>query len=335
MKMKYIYLMAVLFGAASLYSCSGSDDVTNASEKGLVPVTLQLPGNYDGVTSRTTPAFDKTTIKTLEKGSTLWLFATTGGTTTRQGYIIKTDTKGVKALYPCGEKTGSVANTVDIDTLNVETTPLYLTPAQYTFKAISPALTVYSGNKFKILNGDTVVATNNYWTQTAQTTVDLSTKKEGVVVLNPMMEVGSLMTFTIKKTDLISSLSLIQSGIEIDGLGAEMDASTYYSVGDSLVAKIGNPYNQLYLAPSKFTKLSDGSMYSRLGFLPVNCNSTMIYVVVNLMVNAVPVQYTFALKNRVFRAGYSYNYLITIDVKDGITVANWQENSWTYDAKPE
>lgn len=328
-----VYLMVVLLGAALLYSCSSTD--SEPSDKGLIPVTLQMPGSYD-VSSRATDnsnLVNKARISYLEQGSTLWLFATTGSTTIRQGYMVKLSTGGVKALYACKEKT--LGSTTLIDTTTVSNTPMFLTSGNYTFSAISPALPVYSGNKFKILNGDTVVATNNYWNQTKATTLNLTNTKEGIVVLNPMMQAGARMAFTIAKTSKISSLDVIQSGIEIDGLGEEMASDSYFSVGDTLVAGIGNPYNRMFIKPAKIKTLDDGSKYGTIGVLPVDCRSTVVYVILNLMVNATPVQYTFALNNRVYRSGYSYDYKVTIDVKDNIVVANWQENSWSYDANPD
>lgn len=339
-KMKYTYWFFVLWCAVAMSSCSGSDDVLVDSHSGMVVLKLQMPETYTNISSRasaiTRPEFEKAQIYTLDRHNTLWLFVKDSkGVVSRQGYLVNTDTKGAKALYPCPEKAGAVAGTVDIDTMNVSTTPLYLTPGKYTFSSISPALTIYPNNQFKIKNGEYVVASVEHYTETKSTAVDLTGKKEGIVVLNPMMELGSRLTFTIEKTDNISSLEFIQSGLEIDGLGQEMDDSEYYTVGDSIKAKIGNPYHRLFLKPSQFATTSNGCKYSEISILPVDCRSTMVYIILNLMVNAVPVQYTYAVKNRDFRAGYSHDYHVTIDVKDHITVANWQENSWTYDADPD
>lgn len=49
----------------------------------------------------------------------------------------------------------------------------------------------------------------------------------------------------------------------------------------------------------------------------------------------VPTQFTYSIVGKQFLPGYSYNYTVTLDIKDGITVANWQESSWTADIDPD
>jgi hypothetical protein len=181
-----------------------------------------------------------------------------------------------------------------------------------------------------------VVASNNNYTQTAATNVTIGQNdNEKIVVLNPMLEVGARMKFTIVKGSNVSTISVIQSGIEVDGLGE--DPTTYnYNVGDELSCPIGNPYNRLFVKSGfkETTTTVDGAtkdcITASLPILPVDCRSTMVYVILNVLINGVPAQYTFAVKNRYFQPAYSYDYTITLSVVDGITVANWDENSWTY-----
>lgn len=338
MKIGTIYKILLLAATVSLAGCS-QDEVISPDANEMVPVTVQLPGMYSTMSAQeaTTRAsinnnLTNIPILNLEEGSTLWLFAKQGNANpTIQGYIVKSSGGGVQSLYPCGTKTNSDGSR-DIDKENVSTTPLFLTPGTYTFRAISPAKTIYSGNKFKISNGEYVVATNDAWTQTEATNITIS-GKEGIIVLNPLMQVGARMTFTIKKTNNISSISVIQSGVEIDGLGEEPTIPDY-TVGTDLTTKIGDSYNRLFVSSSSFTETKDG-LKSDIGIRPVDCRSTAVYVIMNLMINGTPVQYTFAVKDRLFKPGYSYDYVVTIDIKNGITIANWQENSWSTDVKPQ
>lgn len=340
MKIGYIYKLVLFFSVAAFCSCSENEEFLPQTGE-LVPVKIQLPGVYDAPAgnnkTRATnhSELDGVPILQLKEKSTLWLFAKKGNNTpTIQGYMVKSANGGVQSLYPCGTKTNP-DGTKDIDTTQISTTPLYLeSGTRYTFSAISPALTIYSGNKFKIVNGQYAVATNNAWTQTQATTLTF-TGKEGVVVLNPLMQIGARMTFTIKKTDQISSVSVIQSGVEVDGLG-EDPGSANYSVGDNLTSEVGDSYNRLFVPSSTFKEdVSGNTLKSEIGINPVDCRSTAVYVILNLMVNGTPVQYTFAVKDRFFKPGYSYDYTIEIDIKDGITIANWQENSWSYNATPD
>lgn len=339
MKIKDIYKLIFLFSVIALCSCNENEEILPQTGE-LVPVTIQLPGVYDALAEKSSVTrskphdhLDGVPILQLKENSTLWLFAKKGSETpTIQGYLVKSANGGVQSLYPCGQINSN--GTIDIDTTKVSTTPLYLeSGVRYTFSAISPALTIYNNNKFKIVNGQYVVATNNAWDQTKATTLTF-TGKEGVVVLNPLMQIGARMTFTIEKTDRISAISVIQSGVEVDGLG-EDPTSTNYTIGDNLTTEIGDSYNRLFVPSLSFKEDETGQkLKSETGILPVDCRSTAVYVILNLMVNGTPVQYTFAVKDRWFKPGYSYDYTIKIDVKDGITIANWQENSWSYDATP-
>lgn len=341
MKIRRLYKMIFLFfaTASALCSCTENEEIFPQTGE-LIPVTIQLPGVYDApaisnATRAMHPDLTNVPILQLKEKSTLWLFAQKGnGAPTIQGYVVKSANEGVQSLYPCG-KTVNANGTIDIDTTQVSTTPLYLeSGVRYTFSAISPALTIHSNNRFKIVNGQYVVATNNAWEQTESTTRTF-TGKEGVVVLNPLMQIGARMTFTIEKTDRISSIKVIQSGVEVDGLG-EDPTSANYSIGDNLETEVGDSYHRLFVPSLSFKEDAEGNtLKSETGILPVDCRSTAVYVILNLMVNGTPVQYTFAVKDRLFKPGYSYNYTIKIDVKNGITIANWQENSWSYDATPD
>lgn len=332
MKMKYTYLIAIFLGATSLIGCSSSEDTPNTSDE-LVPVTLQLPGIYNGISSSRASNNGELTdipIYNLSAGSTLWLFAQEGSNApTVKGYLVRNSGGGAQALYPC-ETTTSGGKTL-IDTLKISNVPLYLNQkTTYTFRAISPALPMSSDKTFAIADGQYAVATNDNWTQTEATTMMVN-GNEGIVVLKPMMQIGARMTFTINKGTNISSVSVIQSGVEVDGVGEQ---SVTYTLGQNLEGPIGNPYHRFFVAPSKFTKTTSDGLTADAGILPVDCRSTEVFVILNLMVNGVPVQYTYAVKDRNFKAGHSYDYSITLSLKDNITVANWQENSWTYDVSP-
>ncbi len=339
MKKGYINILILLFGAIALAGCNENEEILPQTGE-LVPVTIQLPGAYNTIknqnaTSRAAQQNNELNgipILNLKEGSTLWLFAKTEkGDPKIQGYVVKNSGGGVQSLYPCGQTQGG--DSININAKDISTTPLYLEAGvEYTFSAISPAKTIYKGNKFRIGNEEYVVATNDAWTQTKSTTLTIN-GKEGIVVLNPLMQIGARMTFTISKSDRISSLSVIQSGIEIDGLGEEPTTADY-TIGTDLKTNIGDSYNRLFVPSSTFTK-TDKGLKSDIGIRPVDCRSTVVYIIANLMVNGTPVQYTFAVKDRLFKPGYSYDYTINIDIKDGITIANWQENSWSTEVHPQ
>jgi hypothetical protein len=336
MKKKYTYLFAVLCAAFTLGSCSGTDEEVTPSSK-LVAVTVNLPGTYNTASRATDhPALKDSTAKPLPEGSTLWLYIknSSDAIQTVQGYIVKTAKTGVQALYQCPNKNNS-DGTIGIDTVNYSTTPLYLDyDTGYKFYAISPALNRQSGNSdlFKIGNGVYALATNDAWNQTmyVAATFPSTGSNSATVELNPLMQIGARMTFTIVKSSNINSVSMIQSGVEIDGIGDQVPVD--YHVGDNLSTNVGNPYNRMFIAPDKFAETKDGKLYAKVGILPIDCRSTQVYIILNMMINGTPVQKTFTVNNRYFQPGYSYDYTIKLDVQNSITVAEWQENSWTYTA---
>ena len=58
-------------------------------------------------------------------------------------------------------------------------------------------------------------------------------------------------------------------------------------------------------------------------------------IIMNLMVNGVPTQFTYSIVNKVLYAGYSYDYTVNVKIKDNISVANWQETSWSTEVSGE
>ena len=217
---------------------------------------------------------------------------------------------------------------------DVSKTPLFLDPGTYTFSAISPAKASYKDGTCMIKNGEYVIATNNAWTQTESTTCQIS-GNEGIILLNPLMQVTSRMKFLIKGTDKISDLSIMQAGVEIDGIQIDPTTGNNYTVGDNMPSKLGDKYNRIYVPAKSFVTTSEGILQGETGILPTDCRSTPVVVIMNVLVNDVPTQFTYSIVGKQFLSGYSYNYTVTLDIKDGITVANWQESSWTADIDPD
>lgn len=341
---KYIHSILAFSLAGFFFSACTEENINGPeipnTEK--VPVTVQLSGMYtamSGIDSNTrassNPALKPEMIKNLPEGTTLWLFATRGSETNTQGYVVKSADGGIQSLYPCSQFNADGT----YDEQYVSKTPLFLAPGTYNFSAISPAKPEYN-NKTKacrINNGEYVIATNNEWAETEATTYNI-TGTESVIILKPLMQVTSRMKFQIKSASAkISSMSIMQSGVEIDGI-QENPTSNNYKVGDKLPSKLGNKYNRIYVTAESFKNVVINNakvLEGEIGFLPTDCTSTPVIVIMNLLVNDVPTQYSFSIVGKKFEPGYSYNYLITLDIKDGITVATWQDASWTSDVYPD
>ncbi|WP_455585290.1 BF2992 family fimbrillin-A clan protein [Bacteroides sp.] len=325
--MKTVYKILFLFVLASisLMACE-QDEVQDISGNGQIAIIPELsgmyvttPGNWSSTRAGTHPDLDK--ITNLTEGSTLRLIATKSGVSTTKDYVIRTAGGGAQSLYPC---------TIDANgnIISEDKTPLYLSAGAYTFSAISPAHKY--NNKITIGNGESVIATNNCWNQTKASEITITTgDKSKIIPLNPLMQLTSRMTFTLKgdETSGVSSIAVMQDGIEIDRI--RQNAVTLNNVGDSIAAIITDNYNRIYIKEGDITIQEDGSLKGEICLLPIDNRPTPMTVILNLMVNGVPTQFTFSIVNKILYGGYSYDYKVTIKIKDNITVANWQETSWS------
>lgn len=328
--MKPIYKILFLFVAtiACLTACEKEEAYeSNDGKIAIVPELSGMyaasPGNWTSTRANNHPGLK--TIINLPEGTTLRLIAKKGyDSPTTKDYVVRTPDGGSQSLYPCkiDNNSGKV--------LSESKEPLYLSAGTYTFSAISPAHKYNDG--ITIDNGESVIANNSHWTQTAPTQIQiLANDASKVIPLNPLMQLTSRMTFTIKGdiTNGVSSLAVMQDGIEIDRV--RENAVKLNNVGDSIKAEIVANYNRIYIKESEIITQDDKSLRGEICLLPIDNRPTPMTVILNLMVNGVPTQFTYSIVNKVLYAGYSYDYTVNVKIKDNISVANWQETSWSTD----
>ncbi len=327
MKTLHKTILLLSMALASFSACE-QEEMQSTANDGKVAIVPELagmyavsPGNWSSTRAIKHPALK--TIINLPEGATLRLIAKKGTTTSTKDYVVRTAEGGSQSLYPCMvDANGNITNE--------DKTPLYLAPGSYTFSAVSPAHKYQSGTGMTIGNGESVIATNNRWTQTeAKPIVIENNDKSKVIPLNPLMQLTSRMTFTLKGGDGVSDISVMQDGIEIDRI--RKNPVTLNNVGDSIKAEIADNYNRIYIKDSEIKVLSDESLWGEVCLLPIDNRPTPMFVILNVMVNGVPTQFTFSIVNKILYAGFSYDYIVNIQIKGGITVANWQETSWTTD----
>lgn len=327
--MKTMYKIILFLGLAiTFFSACEEEENHDMPNDGMVAIVPELAGMYATSPGNwsSTRATDHTGLKeivNLSEGSTLRLIAVKNKTTTTKDYVVRTSEGGSQSLYPC---------TVGADgsIISEDKTPLYLSAGTYRFSAVSPAHKYQKDQGMTINNGESVVATNNRWTQTEATDIKIENNdKSKVIPLNPLMQLTSRMTFTLTgdKASGASSISVMQDGIEIDRI--REGSVKLANVGDSIAATITDNYNRIYIKDSDITKDATGNLKGKVCLLPIDNRPTPMFVILNVMVNGVPTQFTFSIVNKILYAGYSYDYKVTIKIKDGITVANWQETSWS------
>lgn len=322
---KTIFLLAIVL--VGLSACEQHDEYIDTANKGKIAVIPELagmysvsPGNWSNTRSSKHPGLKD--ITNLPEGSTLRLIARKGyAQPTTKDYVVRTADGGSQSLYPCTiDENGNITNE--------DKTPLYLSPGTYTFSAVSPAHKYNAG--MTINNGESVIATNNCWTQTEASRIEIaSDDKSKIIPLNPLMQLTARMTFTLKGSanNGVSSIAIMQDGIEIDRI--RQNAVKLNNVGDSIAAVITDNYNRIYIKEKDITIQEDGSLRGEICLLPIDNRPTPMAVIFNVLVNGVPTQFTFSIVNKVLYGGYSYDYKVTIKIKDNITVANWQETSWS------
>lgn len=327
--MKTMFKTILLLGMAiAFFSACQQEEICDTPNEGKIAIIPELagmyatsPGNWSSTRAANHPDLDK--IINLPEGATLRLIAKKGRTTTTKDYVVRTSGGGSQSLYPCiVDDNGKITNE--------DKTPLYLSEGEYTFSAVSPAHMYKDKAGMTVNNGDTVVATNNHWTQTEATKIKIATNdKSKVIPLNPLMPLTARMTFTLKgdENSGVSSIAVMQDGIEIDRV--RQNAVTLNNVGDSIAAVIAENYNRVHIKENDITIQEDGSLRGEICLLPIDNRPTPMFVILNVMVNGVPTQFTFSIVNKVLYAGYSYDYVVNIKIKDNITVANWQETSWS------
>ncbi len=328
--MKSIHRILFLFiiAAISLTACE-QNETQEISNNGKIAITPELfgmyavsPGNWTNTRVSSHPGLK--TIINLSEGTTLRLIAQKGHISETKDYVVRTPDGGSQSLYPC---------TIDNNTgeiIGESKEPLYLSEGTYTFSAISPAHKFNNG--ITIDNGESVIANNSHWTETAPTQITISKNDASKVIpLNPLMQLTARMTFTLKGNieNGVSSLSVMQDGIEIDRV--RENPVHLSNVGDSIKAEIVDNYNRIYIKDKDITIQEDNSLRGEICLLPIDNRPTPMTVILNLMVNGVPTQFTYSIVNKVFYAGYSYDYIVNVKIKDNISVANWQETSWSTD----
>lgn len=332
MKLVHKILFFLILAGVSFTACD-QEEMQETTGNGQIVIIPELsgmyatvPGNWSSARSIDHPDL-KDNIINLPEGTTLRLIAQKDNMTpTTKDYVIRTPDGGSQSLYPC-----EIDNTTG-EIIKVNKDPLYLSNGTYTFSAISPAHKYTKSNGIKISNGESVIANNKHWTQTAPTRIEIKAGDANKVIpLNPLMQLTARMTFTLKGDveSGVSSLSVMQDGIEIDRI--REGSITLNNVGDSIAAIITSNYNRIYIKEQDITTQEDKSLRGEICLLPIDNRPTPMTIILNLMVNGVPTQFTYSIVNKILYAGYSYDYTVNIKIKDNITVANWQETSWSAD----
>lgn len=333
----------LFFTSIILVSCDDSLHEQGALEEipeGCVRVNFTLSGSYGGPLSdlsRSNPLDNYLPVK-IPDGTTLWIAVYKESSTEPQqvkSFVVKGNT-----LYPCKvDADGNVTDENDV--------PLYLESGTYTFRAIGPARELTENKHLYIENGQYVIANDerdrfNTDLETTKGTAGVTKKLDnGVnpvveVQLNPLINQTAKLKFTIKAGDNVYKLGVQTTGVEIDGLQDNYSKSSdndnpwnWTLATDTLIAYRGNKNTKLTLTEP--VEITNEKVVYETSILPTDAYSTPLIILFSMRVNGVPSQFQMMLSRKFFLTGYSYHYMGTINLKDGIAAMEWMNVGWETD----
>ena len=338
----FLFLIAII-----LVSCDDSlheQDVQEEIPEGCVRVNFTLSGSYGGPLSdlsRSNPfnPLDKYSPVKIPDGTTLWIAVYKGSPTELQqvkSFVVKGNT-----LYPCKvDDDGNVTDENDI--------PLYLKSGTYTFRAVGPARKLTENKHLYIENGQYVIANDERsrfnngplvkGTAGVEAKLYNNDNNKNPVVevqLNPLINQTAKLKFTIKAGNNVYKLGVQTTGVEIDGLQDNysiLNNPWNWTLGtgkDTLIAYRGNKNTKLTLTEP--VEITNKKVVYETSILPTDAYSTPLIILFSMRVNGVPSQFQMMLSRKLFLTGYSYHYMGTINLKDGIAAMEWMNVGWETD----
>lgn len=262
-----------------------------------------------------------------------------------KSYVVLNAKDGLNSLYPCAVDAEGKA------LMETMEPAMYLTPGEYHFRAVSPALPWVNADvaslSMKLENGQYLMANDARYTganpSTDYTSVTVTPSDQVQVIrLNPMVHQTAQLRFTIRPGENVHRLDLMSSGIEISGLQDPGSGSYNWTpYGHYLEILPGNKRSQTTIRDFHIVQqdssmvtngqtvdLPEGSLMAHCGILPTDATSSSLIVVLHLQVNGIPTQYSMSLNRQIFEPGHSYHYVGEVSVTGGVTVFSWQNISW-------
>lgn len=334
---KILFLIAVI-----LISCNDGlheQEIAEEIPEGCVRVNFTLSGSYGGPFSDISRnnSLDKYSPVKIPDGTTLWIAVYEDYSKEPQrvkSFVVKGNT-----LYPCKvDANGNVIEENDV--------PLYLESGTYTFRAIGPARELTENKHLYIENGQYVIS-NDERTRfnngplvrgTAGVTETLDNNENSVVEvqLNPLINQTAKLKFTIKAGENVYKLGVQTTGVEIDGLqdnyswpSDENKPWNWTLATDTLIAFRGNKNTKFTLTEP--VELTNQKVVYETTILPTDAYSTPLIILFSMRVNGVPSQFQMMLNRKLFLTGYSYHYMGTVNLKNGIAAMEWMNVGWETD----
>lgn len=192
----------------------------------------------------------------------------------------------------------------------------------FRFHIVSPAVPLKKDRSVQISNGQYVMATDCRWNETYPRAEKISsTTGLHQLQLASIINQTARLCITVIPGDNVSKLQVQDSGIEVSGIQEE--SQDFKWTKDSYIKEmVGNKRNSILMEKDYVTN-ADGSITNYVSLLPTDASTNTIFVLFHLMVNDVPTQYMASLPSRVYKASTQYNYRFKVNVKDNVTVGQW------------
>ena len=228
--------------------------------EGMVQVDLRLAGVYNnlnpfskqtqslGTRSGEVNGADSETLKDkktyfLPDGTTLWILVEkikdeSGDPVEEEveikSYIVRSTEGGAgSSLYPCEVNDDGTPKLDENNSPIITDSPFFLEFGTYLFTAVSPARKLEDNNGLLVRNGEYLISTDNRYTQTQQTEVEIKDEDKDLVIvtLNPLINQTAQLKFTlyVPEDDMfVHDLDIMPAGVTIFGL------QDHYTSGNEL-----------------------------------------------------------------------------------------------------
>lgn len=340
-------------GASAGVPYSRGGVLTRAGE-GQLPYALPWPG-YDqhDLNDKGSSYYNGAKYNPLPKGETLRLIVCkTDGTIIEQKTYLVGDGG---SLYPC---------TVHADGTPDDSgdTPLYLAAGDYLFYALSPARELGgNGIQLRVDNGDYLLSNDWRYTQTEPTklqTADFEAGGNRIVrlQLNALINQTARLKFSFyTDDDNLHDLLPSDAGLWVSGLQEPYDNEgntgkdvLNWAVGDTLrmayghknaqdiaytysLEKIKVPQKDEATGTTTPVMVEKDALVIATSILPTDATSRPLVVMFRGKINGIPTTHSMMLNEKSFRAGFSYNYVGRVKMKDGVAAIEWQVVAWEAD----
>lgn len=238
-----------------------------------------------------------------------------------------------------------------------EGTPMYLKKGYwYMFRVASPAYPLVGEEGMWIDNGQYLLANVDTYqpndegltTRPLRAYIPDTQPAEGggaeivTLKMNPVINQTAQIQVTLQGGKNVNRLNAAYCSLTVSGLQEPIPRKEKEGAAGSLPVNwsftkpeferyAGFKNSLLELTNKDVERIDQTTITTRTAVLPADNFASPIILTFTVLMNFTLVQQQCILSGQRFYPGFSYHYLITLDVVDGVVVANWTVSSWNHD----